>query len=384
MSPRVPDVNTPAGRAWSTLSVDNKIIGILPESARANFSLDLPNENKFNIISGLAKETPAFRIELNKKLADIKIDGKKYEFDAEGNIVEKTDSQDIVPEVNAAKTTVPNLSDVTSEKANAGIPSLKTKLQKISNELGEIDTPEAKKLKANIDKILQGDNISSLSKNDLDKLKEIISNAEGTTKTTLGKVSTMLGNNKTFIALFGAYLCYEGYNRRKKRAEENRRKCMAQCKPIAFDAWSMGALTTEQLIDPPVNNQNTANCGETCWNTEGNNADYFCTATMSPDTTPQLCEEYCTTKCDEKYPDPDITEIFSSENLFDGVEELGENGIDAGLNLTEDFFTKFWDFLPDDIIAKVFSVIGIIIGLVIFVFLVSFIRSRKAQKNVST
>lgn len=376
MAPKAPDASSPAGKAWDEF-VNGPTSRIPDFPADSNFNASSLTgktpEEIFEEISDLVKNNAAYRTDFNEQLATFDFNGKTYEFNDQGNFVDKPVTGTPAAGKGTPVQGVPARVDgVTTKQYNDSVPSLKTELEKISKRLEKIEGPEAVKLKNKIDELLNNNKVSTLTDAELDTLKSIINNADTITKTRLGKVSEMVNNNKVFFAVMCAFLCYEGYNRRANKAKKNREECMAQCKPVAFDAWALGAITTDQLTNPPAGNENTVNCDGSCWNTEGNKSDHFCTSTLTP--TPQECETYCTTNCNKKYPLPDPSEIFSSQNLSEGAQELSENGLDI--------FKNLFNFLPGDLIAKVFIVIAIVFGGLLLFLLIGVLKRSLSQKNV--
>jgi len=340
MPPRAPDATPSSGKAWAAFFPDNTDAESFAIPGNTTFQADvlkgMSSEERFTLFSTSATD-PDLLPGINKKIDELT--AGKYEFDLEGNFVEKTGASD----VSVNESLVPD--SVTPENFNANLPAAKKQIQEISNKLKNSQDLELQTLGQKIEDMLNNKEVPNLSKTQLDQLKKIINDSSPAVKGKLSKVGEIVGNNKVFFAIFAAYLCYEGYNRRKNRAEENREKCIEECKPKAYDAWSMGAITTEQLTTPPEDNENTVNCEETCWNTTGSKADKFCTATLTP--TPTDCETYCTTECNSKYPLPDPNNMFSSENLGEGANELGDNALDTAGDLLNNFIDSLLEQLKN-------------------------------------
>ena len=385
---RIPDVDTPPRKAWDAFSGSTTgRVPDFPDGSAVNTAAltRMTSVQKFDLFTGLFENNPKFKADFNKKLAEFDFDGgKKYEFDANNNFVEKTDAPD-APDATTVKKDPPATESLTTDEFNSNIPAAKKDIQDMSNQLKKSPDPEVQALGKQIDDLVKNNDVPNLSKTELDKLKKIINDASTTVKGKLSKVGEIVGNNKVFFAIFAAFLCYEGYNRRKKKAEKNREECIAQCKPFAFDKWKSGVITVADLSDPSSSAITTDLCptedGKNCWKKaeDGDKTDQVCSAAVT--STPESCTTHCETHCKDKYPLPDPSDMFSSENLSAGVNELGENALDTAGDLLSDSLDSFVDMFK-----KLFSggwitgVFFIILGILAFVIIFPFLLKPSGQQ----
>lgn len=409
-----PKTNTPSGRAFDSwmrpggrfdiTSAPETISGSIP-GAQGFSTMNV--DTRFDILSTAASiQDGKLRTSINSQLDNVWFDANgnmhasevnaknagdgttavRYEFDAEGNFVQRqpqsttgapaanTPDAPAAPDAPVAADTLPDTASVTKQDVNNSIPEVKNKLQPTVDRLKKSSDPKQVEL-GNYLETLSTKNINDLTDAELNTLKKAINDASPEHKGILNKLYAMVGNNKTLFIAAAALMMYEGYERRKKQARENRRQCKEQCKPIAFDAWSLGAITIDQLTDPPEGNQNTINCDDTCWNSSGDKSDHFCTAGLTPD--PDSCETYCTTKCNEKFPMPNPNPLAeASQNLGAGAAAAAESGMDLFTSLTEDFFDKLLSMFDFDLSWLLWIFLGFF-GIIVVVVVISMISKRK-------
>ena len=182
-----------------------------------------------------------------------------------------------------------------------------------------------------------------------------------------------------FAALFLLYQI--GLENLKKQARENREQCQNHCKPQAFGAWTVGAISLTDLSDPDTTNTNMSSCyEETCWNSSetisGSKTDIYCSEATTA--TAPICSSTCEDHCKSKYPNPSFPADFGkimTEGVKDGVldpaKELGKEVTDPFL----DFFNKLFG---EWLLWLILPVAVIFLGALAFVFF----RKTKSRSNV--